>query len=160
MEIAGNLRFKLTGSETKALSKRYTENIRAYQDYSIGLSYLQRRTRPDFFTAISYFEKAIAEEPNYALAHAALTEAYAGVTIRGLIDPAEGRRKMEGASRSALSLDPNLAESHVAIGQLYLQFAPYNFPAGDRELRDAIELNPGLAQAYFVLGTSLLEQVV
>jgi serine/threonine protein kinase/tetratricopeptide (TPR) repeat protein len=157
-EIAANLKFKLTGAETQALSKRYTENINAYQDYSIGLTYLRRRTSRDFFTAIGYFEKAIAEEPNYALAYAALTEAYTSVTIRGLIGPAEGRRKIEEAARNALSLDPNLAESHVAIAEPYLYFPPYNFSAGDREVRLAIELNPGMALAYQVLGASLMEQ--
>jgi serine/threonine protein kinase/tetratricopeptide (TPR) repeat protein len=157
-EIAGNLRFKLTGKETRALSKRYTENIKAYQDYSIGLTYLQRRTRRDFFTAISYFEKAIGEESNYALAHAALTEAYASVTIRSLIEPTEGRRKTEDSARRAISLDPNLAEAHAAVSQPYLYFPPYDFSAGEREVRYAIELNPGLAHAYLALGAALLEQ--
>src|SRR5262249_10347210 len=117
-EIAANLRFKLTGAETRALSKRHTENIRAYQDYFIGWSHLQRRTGPDHFTAISYFEKAIEEEPDYALAYAALTEAYVSLTIRGFIGPVEGHRKTEEAARKALSLDPNLAEAHVAIAEL------------------------------------------
>ena len=152
------MRFKLSGKETRALAKRYTENIKAYQDYSIGWTYLQRRTGPAFFTAISYFEKAISEEPNYALAHAALTEAYASSTIRGLIDPLEGRRKVEEAARKALALDPNLAEAHVAVAQLLLEFPPYDFSAGEQQVRYAIELNPSMSQAYLVLGAALLEQ--
>jgi serine/threonine-protein kinase len=157
-EITTSLRFKLSGKETRALAKRYTENIKAYQDYSIGWTYLQRRTGPDFFTAISYFEKAISEEPNYALAHAALTEAYASVTMRGLVEPLEGRRKLEESARKAIALDPNLPEAHVAIAQLLLYFPPYNFSAGEQEVRYAIELNPNMSQAYLVLGAALLEQ--
>jgi TolB-like protein/DNA-binding winged helix-turn-helix (wHTH) protein/Tfp pilus assembly protein PilF len=157
-EIAGNLQFKLTGEENLALSKRYTENIRAYQNYLLGWSYLQRRTGEDYFKAVSYFEKAIAEEPNYALAYAALTEVYVSLTIRGLIEPAEGRRNAEEKAKIALSLDPNLAEAHVAIGATHIFFAPFNFAAGDRELRRAIELSPNLAIAHLDLGASLQEQ--
>ncbi len=157
-EIAGNLQFKLTGEENLALSKRYTENFGAYQNYLLGWSYLQRRTGEDYFKAVSYFEKAIAEEPNYALAYAALTEVYVSLTIRGLIEPAEGRRKAEEKAKIALSLDPNLAEAHVAIGATHIFFAPFNFAAGDRELLRAIELSPNLAIAHLDLGASLQEQ--
>ena len=157
-EIAVSLRFKLTGEENQALSKRYTENIRAYQNYLLGWTYLHRRTRQDVFTAVSYFEKAIVEEPNYALAHAALTEAYVTLTIRCFIEPAEGRRKAENAARNALSIDPNLAEAHAARGETLVFFAPFDFAAGDLELRRAIELSPSLAIAQQALAASLLEQ--
>src|SRR5262249_59052909 len=88
-EISENLQFKLTGEEKRALSRRSTENFRAYQDYLLGWSYLHRRTRSDFFSAIDYFEKAIAEEPSYALAYTALTEVYTSLVIRGFIAPDE-----------------------------------------------------------------------
>ena len=157
-EIAENLQFKLTGEEKQALAKRYTANIKAYQNYLLGWTYLQRRTRPDFFTAISYLESAIGEQPNYALAYAALTDVYVSLTIRGFIGPDEGRRKAEEAARTALSLDPNLAQAHAAIGETRIHFAPFDFSTGDRELRHAIELSPSLAMAHFLLGNSLLEQ--
>ncbi|HMG36465.1 MAG TPA: tetratricopeptide repeat protein, partial [Blastocatellia bacterium] len=157
-EISENLQFKLTGEEKRALSRRSTENFRAYQDYLLGWSYLHRRTRSDFFSAIDYFEKAIAEEPSYALAYTALTEVYTSLVIRGFIAPDEGRRKAEEAARRSLSLDPNLAEAHAAIGETRIHFAPFDFHTGDNELRRAIELSPSLAIAYQYLGASLLEQ--
>jgi TolB-like protein/DNA-binding winged helix-turn-helix (wHTH) protein/Flp pilus assembly protein TadD len=156
--IAENLRFKLTGEEKRALGKRYTENIKAYQNYQLGWNYLQRRTRQDFFTAIAYFEKAIAEEPNYALAYAALTEAYLSLTIRGFIEPVEGRRQTEKVAQKALALDPNLAEAYAAIGATHVFFAPFDFATGDRELRHALELSPSLEVARLHLGASLMEQ--
>ena len=157
-EITENLQFKLTGEETRALSKRHTENFRAYQDYLLGWTYLHRRTKQDFFSAIDYFEKAIAEEPNYALPYTALTEAYTSLVIRGFIAPDTGRRKAEEAARKALSLDSNLAEAHAAIGETRIHFAPFDFYTGDKELRRAIEISPSLAIAHQYLGASLLEQ--
>ena len=157
-EIAGNLRFKLTGEEKQALSKRYTQNIRAYQNYLLGWTYLQRRTRQDLLTAIGYYKKAIEDEPSYALAYAALPEVYASLSMHGFIEPAQGRRKADEAASTAISLDPNLAEAHAAIGQTHIHFAPFDFSTGDLELRRAIELSPSLVIAHYVLGASLLEQ--
>ena len=147
-EIARNLPITLTGQERQTLSKHSSENLNAYQSYLLGGTYLQRQTRKDVLTAISYFEKAIEEDPAYALAYAALTEAYTILTIRGFIDPAEGRRRAEDAARTALYHDPDLAESHAAMGGTLIHSAPFNFLIGDQELHRAIELSPNLAVAH------------
>src|SRR5207245_134055 len=74
------------------------------------------------------------------------------------IAPIEGKRKAEEAARKALNLDENLAESHAALGQAYILFAPSNFSLGDRELRRAIELSPSLALAHLYLAISLVQR--
>jgi len=157
-EISEKLRLKLTNAQEKQLAKPPTENIKAFQYYMQGRAYTQRRTREDLLTAVSYFERAVAEDRNYALAYAGLAEAYANLGLRGYIAPVEGRRKAEESARRALALDENLAEAHAAFGQSCIQFAPFNFSLGDGELRRAIELSPSLAMAHEYLGFSLLRQ--
>jgi tetratricopeptide (TPR) repeat protein len=157
-EISEKLRLKLTGAERQQLAKRPTENIKAFQYYMQGRSYAQRRTREDLLTAISYYDKAIEEDRNYALAYAGLADAYGNLGVLGYIAPIEGRRQVEEGARKALALDENLAESHDALGQAYVLFAPSNFSLGDRELRRAIELSPSLALAHFYLAFSLARQ--
>jgi serine/threonine-protein kinase len=157
-EISEKLRLKLTGAEQQQLAKRYTENLKAWQNYMQAVSFLNRRTREDLLTAIGYCEQAIAEDQNYALAYAGLAHAYANLGVRNYLAPSEARRKTEAAARKALSLDENLAESHVAMSHLYLQFVPYNLPLAEQELRRAIELNPNLALAHMVLTTALDRQ--
>jgi TolB-like protein/lipoprotein NlpI len=157
-EISEKLRLKLTGAERQQLAKRPTENLKAFQYYMQGRSYAQRSTREDLLTAIHYYEKAIDEDHNYALAHAGLADAYAILGLRGYIAPIEGRRKAEETACKALALDENLAEAHSALGQAYALFAPSNFSLGDGELRRAIELSPSLALAHFYLGISLVRQ--
>jgi tetratricopeptide (TPR) repeat protein len=103
-------------------------------------------------------EKALREDSNYVLAYVGLADAYGTLGTYGYIAPIEGRRKSEEAARKALALDENLAEAHVALGQVYVQIAPYNFLLADRELRRAIELSPSLALAHFYLGVSLVRQ--
>jgi TolB-like protein/tetratricopeptide (TPR) repeat protein len=157
-EISEKLRLKLSGAERQQLAKRPTENLKAFQYYMQGRAYINRRTREDLLTAIRYYERAIQEDRNYSLAYAGLADAYGNFGVYGYIAPIEGRRKQEEAARKALSLDDNLAEAHVALGLDYVQFAPYNFAVGDRELRRGIELNPSLALAHGYLGVSLTRQ--
>jgi serine/threonine protein kinase/lipoprotein NlpI len=157
-EVSEKLRLKLSGAEKKQLGRRPTDNIKAFQYYMQGRMHIQRRTRDDLLTAIRYYQRAIEEDPSYALAYAGLAEAHGSLGVRGHIAPIEGRRKMEEAARTALELDQNLAEAHVMLGGAYVVFAPYNFSQGEPELLRAIELSPSLAVAHQFLGHSLLQQ--
>jgi serine/threonine protein kinase/tetratricopeptide (TPR) repeat protein len=157
-EISEKLRLKLTSTEQKQLAKHPTENLKAFQYYIQGRSYLQRSTRDDQFAAIRYFESALDADHNYALAYAGLGDAYAALGNRAQIAPIEGRRKAEEAASKALALDENLAEAHATLGFAQTVFTPSNFSLGDRELRRAIELSPSFAGAHYYLGISLARQ--
>ena len=157
-EISEKLRLKLSGAERQQLAKRSTENLKAFQYYMQGLSFAQRRTREDLLTAISYYDRAIEEDRNYALAYAGFADAYANLGAYGYIAPIDGARKTEKAAREAVALDENLAEAHAALALANIAFAPSNFQLGDRELRRAIELSPSLALAHSYLGFSLVRQ--
>jgi TolB-like protein len=157
-EISEALRLKLSGSEKQQLAKRPTENLKAFQYYMQGRSVSQRNTREDLLAATRYYERAIEEDRNYALAYAGLADAYSTLGVLGYIAPIEGRRKAKEAVRKALALDENLAEAHAALGLACAHFAPYDFSQGDRELRRAIELSPSLALTHLFLGISLGRQ--
>ncbi len=157
-EISEKLRLKLTGAARQQLAKRPTENLKAFQYYMQGRSYAHRRTREDLLSALRYYERALEEDHNYALAYVGLGDAYANLGTRGYLAPHEGRRKTEEAARKALALDANLAEAHALYGHVYGVFAPYDFSLSDRELRRAIELSPSLALAHHYLGGSLVRQ--
>jgi adenylate cyclase len=157
-EVSEKLRLKLTGTEKEQLAKRPTENLKAFQYYMQGRAAAQRRTNADLLASVDYYEKALQEDGRYALAYAGLADAYANLGYYGSMAPIEGRRKAEEAARKALELDDNLAEAHVALGLVYIGFAPSNFAVGDRELRHAIELNPNLAVARYNLGLSFIRQ--
>jgi adenylate cyclase len=157
-EISEKLRLKLTGAERQQLAKRPTENIRAFQYYMQGRAVAQRRIREDLLTAIRYYEKALEEDRNYALAYAGLADAYGNLGVYGYTAPIDGRRKAEEEARRALGFDENLAEAHAVLGLAYTYFAPSNFSLGDRELRHAIELSPSLAMAHQYLAISLVRQ--
>jgi TolB-like protein len=157
-QVVQALQVKLGVEAKRALVQKPTENLKAFQYYMQGRSSAQRRTREDLLAAIDYYERALDEDRNYALAYAGLADAYENLGVYGSIAPIEARHKGEEMARKALAFDQNLAEAHAALGQADIEFAPSNFSLGDRELRRAIELSPSLAMAHLQLGVSLMRQ--
>jgi len=151
-EISERLRAKLATGQRPQPVKRPTDNLKAFQFYVQGRTAAQRRTRDDMLTSIRYFENAIAEDSNYALAYAGIAEAYVVLGARAFIAPQSGQQRAYEAARNALRLDPNLAEAHLAAAQPLVMFGPHDFPTAERELQRAIELSPGLAMAHNYLG--------
>jgi TolB-like protein len=74
--IADTLQAKLTGSEKRAIAAQPTENSEAYEFYLKGRFFWNKRTANDLKTPITYFQKAIDKDPNYALAYAGLADSY------------------------------------------------------------------------------------
>jgi len=103
--------------------------------------------------AIAFFEKAIALDPSFALAHAGLALAYRDTLFNR--DPGkEWEEKALVEVEKALSLDPNLAEAYSARGQLaWTRLNNYPHERAARDYRRAIVLNPSLAEAHGWLGT-------
>src|SRR5437763_1412726 len=64
--IADTLQAKLTGSESRAMSNKPTENTQAYELYLKGRFFWNKRTGPDLKTACDYFQQAIAIDPHFA----------------------------------------------------------------------------------------------
>jgi serine/threonine protein kinase/tetratricopeptide (TPR) repeat protein len=156
-EIAAGLKLGLAGRE-RQFAKRYTDDVEAYRMYVLGREHAQRRTVAELQTAVDYYRRAIARDERYAAAWAGLTDTYILLSARGDLPATEGRRLATQAAERAVTIDADLPEAHAALGQLNVYVGPFDFEAGDRELRRAIELNPGWAIAHQYLAVSLLEQ--
>ena len=75
-QIAAALKAKLTPAEKERIEKKPTKDIRAYEYYVKGREYYSRYKKEDNEQAIELFKKAIELDPDYALAHAGLGDAY------------------------------------------------------------------------------------
>lgn len=144
--IAREVQAKVTPSELARLKSRRTVNVDAYDLYLKGRS-LFDGTDDDRKRAIAYFEQAIEIDPKDALIYAGIGQAYGPLGYRGYIPPAESDSKMVWAATKALELDDTLAEAHTALG-LARSVHEWDWAAGEREFRRAIDLNPGYATAH------------
>ncbi len=146
-EITTNLRPTLSGVDRSRMDKQYTVNAEAYELYLKGRFYWNRRTSADFQKSITFFEQAIAKDPNYALAYSGLADAYTLLTVYSSIPPREVMPKAKQAALKALELDNNLAEAHASYGQVAIYY-DYDMATAEKEYRRAIELNPNYATAH------------
>ncbi len=129
-----------------------TPNVEAYDLYLHGLSLFRRAgSRQDLEGAIALFERAVAADPQFALAHARLAGAYQSMSYT--YDPRkEWDDKGYGEVQKALALDPDLAEAYHARG--LLAFSPsqgFQFEAAAADLRRALEISPSLTDAHYQL---------
>ena len=154
-DVATKLRTRLTGSEAAKVSKNYTQNIEAYQLYLQGRFFANKRTPQSIQKAIAYYQQAIEKDPTYALGYAGLSDAYGLLAYYEGGPAPESLRKAREAALRALSLDDNLAEAHNAMG-FVLTVADFDYAAGEREYKRAIELNPNYTSAHHNLGVMLV----
>lgn len=139
--VANNLRLKLTDSEQKMLAKNYTENVEAYQLYLRGRFHVFKLTPPDVYKGIAAFEKAIEIDPNYALAHVGISEAYRSLTLSGEMLPTEFLPKSKAAAQKALDIDDRLPEAHTALGACLFWY-DWNWSESEAQYQKALELSP------------------
>jgi TolB-like protein len=76
LAIVDTLKVSLLGEEKSILTKRYTENVEAYNLYLQGRFFWDKRTEEGLNQAKIYFENAIAADPNFALGYAGLADVF------------------------------------------------------------------------------------
>jgi eukaryotic-like serine/threonine-protein kinase len=148
-QISEALRLKLTGAQKKKLRRRYTVNPEAHQEYLRGRYHWNQWTADSFRRAREHFERAIAHDPEYALAFAGLGDTLGALAYYGLLPQAEGFPRAHAAATRALELDPKVADAHVTLA-LCLLFHDWDWPCAEREIKAALKLNAKLAVAHSI----------
>src|SRR6202022_3432258 len=106
--------------------------------------------------AVEYFQEAIKEDPNYALAYSGLADVYMfGSNAGAGLPPKEAHRRARETATKALALDPALGEAHASLSQV-LFYDDWDFTGTERELKRAIELSPSYAEAHHMYSHFLL----
>jgi TolB-like protein len=141
---------------------RTTTNMEAYDAYLVGRAFVNSRTPRWQDKAVAAFEEAIRLDENYA-------PPYAGLAVALELhysndDRVAARESAVRAAKTAIELDPELAEGHAALGLMQLGDAidlgdtENKLEHAERSLRRALELDPSLSIAYNWLSSTLLEQ--
>jgi adenylate cyclase len=128
---------------------RTTTNARAYEYYLKGQHYFHRWGTRNMAFAVQMFEKAVATDPGYARAWAALADSYAMICIYWNASE-ENLEAAERASIKAVELLPGLAESHVSRGLSH--YARSQSAEAVAEFETALRLDPNLFDANYFYG--------
>ncbi len=144
--IGEKLQLKLSGDESKGLTKQYTNDNEAYQLYLKGRFYWNRRTADGVQKAIEQFKAAANKDPGFALAYAGLADCYAiystyiGSRVGDTLPLARSN------ALKAIELDSSLAEPHATLG--IVNHFEWKLSEAEAEFKRAIEINPDYPTAH------------
>jgi len=149
--LAQRLRREFAPADVQATMRETRADPAAYDAYLRGRYHLRQMFSAGnaIERAVTSFQKAIARDPELALAYSALAEAYVVLGIGLAQRP--NRETMPAASEAAeraLALDANLAEAHLARA-LVAMYYKWDYPAARAGIDRAIAINPNSVDAHF-----------
>ena len=136
-------------------SRRSNENLAARNLYMQGRYYLNQRTEEGLQKAVEFFEKAVGEDAQFALAHSGLADAYGLLAHYGVLGPADVWSKAASSAASAVMLDGHSAEAHTSLAHVRAT-QDWDWAGAEREYLHAIQLNPRFPTAHHWYAMSCL----
>jgi TolB-like protein/DNA-binding winged helix-turn-helix (wHTH) protein/Flp pilus assembly protein TadD len=150
--IAGRVEVTVTGKEHERLTAARSISPEVYESYLKGRFAVNKRyNRASLEESIRYFEEAIKKDPAFAPAYVGLATAYRrlGSVLVG-VPSSETRPKVISTAQKALELDPELAEAHARLADIYQQL--FRWSDAEAEYKRALELNPNDAATHLGFG--------
>jgi serine/threonine-protein kinase len=135
--------------------RRPTENLTAHNLYLQGRYHLSQRSEEGLRKALDFFAKALVEDPQYALAHSGLADAYGLCNHYGVMGPSEVWTKAASSAATAVMLDDESGEAHTSLAHVK-STQDWDWLGSEREFRRAISLNPRNATAHHWYAASCL----
>ncbi|HEY3129793.1 MAG TPA: protein kinase [Acidobacteriota bacterium] len=154
-KISEALQVELTAAEERSLGRSASAPAAAYELYLKGRLHLLQESVSSVNKAIGFFEEARAADPNFALACAGLSDAYARIAFTWAPEGGWYERAEEMCAK-VLALDPLLPEGHYLRGRLL--WSPrrnFDHKGAIREFAAAISGRPNLNEAHHWMGIVL-----
>lgn len=148
--IAKEIQITLTPEERARLAGGRAVDPEAFQLYLKGRHVWVQRTEESLDRAISYFEAAIARDPDYAAAYSGLADCYSSLAFSfdiGSQRPVDVQPKARAAALKAIALDEALAEAHTSLAYVMLNY-DWDWDGAEAEFKRSLLLNPGYAHGH------------
>lgn len=151
--IVAALGVSLSDHERKRLDHRYTSNVQAYDLFLRGQEIYFRQNPDDNGRAQELFGTAIALDPNFARAYAALAlTCIDDWRFQWSTDAERGADEALRLARHAVELDSDLPEAHWALS--FVQLYRRDPLDAIRAANQALALDPNYADAFVTLSMS------
>jgi TolB-like protein len=142
--IADEISIKVTPQEQARLARRRPIDPEAQDLYLHGMIELDA---DDCKSAIENFNQAVARNPNYAQAHAALANCYGRLGESGRMAYKDAFQKQKSEATEAVALDESLPEGHAELANTAMTL-DWDWAAAATEFHRALELNPNSALVH------------
>jgi TolB-like protein/Tfp pilus assembly protein PilF len=121
--------------------KKPTEDLVAYNEYIQGRHHMDKGTVEGYTRGKQHLEKAVACDPEFALAYDALAELYWYLGYLGFMRPRDAFAAGVVHALRAVAIDNTRAETHALLGQFH-KTVEYNWSGVKREMAHALRLDP------------------
>jgi len=155
LAIVDKLKVNILTRDREALTKRYTENVEAYNLYLKGVHFIQKFTPKGFMEATNHFQQALQKDPNYALAYFGLGTIAVTTAIFDYVPPHKAYPKAKEYIQKALEMDDALGEAHAILAYV-IAFYDWNWKEAEKEFSLALELNPSFSYGHTWYSSFLL----
>jgi eukaryotic-like serine/threonine-protein kinase len=146
-KIAQKLEVALTHSEAGAIARPAAATIEAYDLYLKG-RYLVEQRGEGLGKGLEFFRQAVAADPDYALAHAGVSETLSLLAVYAVVPPPHVAEEARVAAEHAVALDDRLAEAHNAMALVRL-FFDWDWTGASAEFSRALAINPNYVPSRY-----------
>jgi TolB-like protein len=144
-------------SDRRAIVRRSTDDVAAYEMYLRGRHAVDTRTAKSLDAAADWFRQAVDRDPLYARAWAGLADVYILQGLNFYAPPKDAYSKGEAAAAKALALDSTLAEAHTSLGTVRFLY-DLDFTGAQTEYQRAIALDPVYPAAHYFYALLLVQR--
>ena len=148
--IAEQVRVGISREVRASIAHRHSRNAEAYDFYIRGRTLWNARNPNATLRALDHYKRAIALDPDYALAWSGIADANSAAPVNGDVDPVVSRQLAREAASEALRAGADLAEVQTSQGLLNF-WLEWNWPAAEHAYRQAVSLNSGYALGHLAL---------
>ena len=153
--IAETLQAKLSGSEKTAMSKKPTTNQAAYELYLQGRFLWNKRAGPEIRKSVDCFNKAIAQDPDYAQAYAGLAQSWTVMSSYNGGSPADSFPQAQAAAMKAIALDETSSDALTVLAS-YKALYEFDYAGALEQYERVLQLDPNNATAHHWLAVDTL----
>lgn len=141
LAVVEKLKVELLAGEKERVTKRHTQDEKAYEHYLKGRYHWNRRSPKDMVMAVDYFQRAIDQDPRYALPYVGMADVFNMLAEFGFIQPHDAYLKSRSLLQKAQEIDDSLSELYASLALITYAYE-WDLPAAERLARHGIELNP------------------
>ena len=142
--------------KTPVATRMEASSASAHSMYLHGRYCWHQQTESGFQRALSYFERALQEDPACALAHTGIADFYGMMGFWSAAPPGDVWPKARASALRALELNPDLPEAHTSLAYVHL-FQDWDLDAAQQHVDQALTLVPDHPGALYAKTVYLIQ---